>query len=63
MTASATRRVPAATTTDPATAADAGPARRRAPTDDDTTPVMPEVAGSVPVRWVDPAAPWLPRRR
>ncbi len=25
----------------------------------DTTPVMPDVAGGVAVRWVDPAAPWL----
>jgi len=28
-------------------------------TADDETTVMPEVASSVPVRWVDPAAPWL----
>lgn len=27
--------------------------------DHDTTPVMPEVAGGIAVRWVDPAAPWL----
>ena len=33
--------------------------RRRRPTDADVTPVMPEVAGGVAVRWVDPAAPWL----
>jgi uncharacterized protein YcfJ len=25
----------------------------------DTTPVMPQAAGGVPVRWVDPAAGWL----
>ncbi len=25
----------------------------------DVTPVMPEVAGGIAVRWVDPAAPWL----
>jgi hypothetical protein len=25
----------------------------------DATPVMPEVAGGIAVRWVDPAAPWL----
>lgn len=25
---------------------------------DDETPVMPEVAAGVPVRWLDPAAPW-----
>ncbi|MGH9270797.1 MAG: hypothetical protein ACRDZ2_05955, partial [Ilumatobacteraceae bacterium] len=27
--------------------------------DADATPVMPEIAGKVAVRWVDPAAPWL----
>lgn len=27
---------------------------------DDETPVPPAVADGVPVRWVDPAAPWLP---
>ena len=32
------------------------PARRAA---DDATPVMPEVAGGIPVRWADIAAPWL----
>lgn len=25
----------------------------------DVTPVMPAVAGKVPIRWVDPAAPWI----
>lgn len=30
-----------------------------APLDADATPVMPEVAGGVAVRWVDPASPWL----
>ncbi|MCU0261404.1 MAG: hypothetical protein MUE78_10325 [Ilumatobacteraceae bacterium] len=25
----------------------------------DVTPVMPAVAGKVPIRWVDPAAPWV----
>lgn len=29
-----------------------------APSDDETS-VMPEIADGVPVRWVDPAAPWL----
>ena len=37
--------------------------RRRTSTDPDVTPVMPEVAGGVAVRWVDPAAPWLAERR
>ena len=33
---------------------------RAAPAPDaDATPVMPEVAGKIAVRWVDPAAPWL----
>lgn len=27
---------------------------------DDETPVPPSVADGIPVRWVDPAAPWLP---
>ncbi len=31
--------------------------------DPDLTPVMPEVGGGVAVRWVDPAAPWLPTVR
>ncbi|MGI9052006.1 MAG: ATP-binding protein [Ilumatobacteraceae bacterium] len=38
----------------PDTPADAPPAAAA-----DTTPMMPEVAGSIAVRWVDPAAPWL----
>ena len=29
------------------------------PQDPDVTPVMPEVAGGVGIRWVDPASPWL----
>ncbi len=29
-----------------------------APTDPDATPVQPTVAEGVPVRWLDPAAPW-----
>lgn len=32
---------------------------RHAHLGDDETTVMPEVADGVPVRWVDPAAPWL----
>ena len=44
-------------TAEPVTVAEPAPP---APSDHDTTPVMPEVAGSVPARWVDPAAPWLP---
>ncbi|HEY1280477.1 MAG TPA: DUF87 domain-containing protein, partial [Acidimicrobiales bacterium] len=35
------------------------PAPEEAPTDPDVTPVMPDVGGGVPVRWADPAAPWL----
>ena len=36
------------------------PAAAMAPSSDpDLTPVMPEVAGGIAVRWVDPAAPWL----
>jgi len=48
--------------TEAAAAPPAAPAAQpaeAAPVDDDTTPVMPEVAGGVAVRWVDPAAPWL----
>ncbi len=30
-----------------------------APLGDDETPVMPEVAAGIPIRYVDPAAPWL----
>jgi hypothetical protein len=50
---------------DDAAAAPAAPAAEVAATapspagDPDATPVMPEVDGSVAVRWVDPAAPWL----
>ena len=47
----------AQTTTEPVAAAEPAPP---ASSDDDTTPVMPEVTGSVPTRWIDPAAPWLP---
>ncbi len=43
----------AAPATDAVTDADA------APLGDDETPVMPEVASGVPIRYVDPAAPWL----
>ena len=39
--------------TDAVTDADASPLG------DDETPVMPEVAAGVPIRYVDPAAPWL----
>lgn len=35
-----------------------GPASPGAPSDADTTPVMPSVAEGVAVRWLDPAAPW-----
>lgn len=44
-----------------ATAAMAAPAAATAEAagDPDATPVMPEVAGGIAVRWVDPAAPWL----
>ena len=42
----------------PVTVAEAAPPA--AASEHDTTPVAPEVAGSVPARWVDPAAPWLP---
>ena len=35
------------------------PVAPAASTDPDVTPVMPEVAGGIAVRWVDPAAPWL----
>lgn len=49
------------TATAPAAAPAADPATTpSAPADDpNATPVMPEVAGGVAVRWVDPAAPWL----
>ena len=30
-----------------------------APLGDDETPVMPELAAGIPIRYVDPAAPWL----
>jgi hypothetical protein len=53
-----------------APAAEAAPAAQAPPTEAapaapaptvaaDNTTVMPSVAGGVPVRWVDPAAPWL----
>jgi hypothetical protein len=45
----------AAAATEPAVATDTT-AAVDAP---DTTPVMPKTAGTVPVRWVDPAAGWL----
>ncbi len=39
--------------------AEPAPAPATAPaTDGDTTPVMPNVAESIPVRWLDPAATW-----
>jgi hypothetical protein len=38
----------------------AGPAAADA-TSGDTTPVMPTVADGLPVRWLDPAAPWAPQ--
>jgi len=46
--------VPIAPAAPAATAAPAGPA-----TSDDASPLMPEVAQGVGVRWVDPAATWL----
>jgi len=49
---------PAATPA-PAPAPSAAPTAPTAPTASDATPVMPEVAGGIAVRWVDPAAPWL----
>jgi len=39
----------------PAPPAPAGPGAGHA---DDVTPVMPTVADGIPVRWLDPAAPW-----
>ena len=52
--------LPAETAGTAATVTAAEPPLPPAPASDhDTTPVMPEVAGSVPARWVDPAAPWL----
>ncbi len=53
---------PAAAPSDVAQAADAPAAALPAPAaapDADATPVMPEIAGKIAVRWVDPAAPWL----
>ena len=49
------------TKTEPAVvAAPSAPgAAAAAPAGADTTPVMPEVAGAIAVRWIDPAAPWL----
>lgn len=47
---SATAPVPSAT-----------PAPAPAPTDAGSSPVMPTVAESLPVRWLDPAAPWAQR--
>jgi len=46
----------------PATGAPADPpaAAADAPLGDDESTVPPTVAAGVPVRWVDPAAPWLP---
>jgi hypothetical protein len=57
---------PAATLAPPTGAPLPGPAAAppppppAAPADPDVTPVMPDVGGGVPVRWVDPAAPWIP---
>ncbi|MEJ7719821.1 MAG: hypothetical protein WKF58_05000 [Ilumatobacteraceae bacterium] len=70
---SATNDAPAEVPTAPAAATDAvaegaapeghAPAApapaHAAPLGDDETPVMPEVAAGVPIRYVDPAAPWL----
>ena len=42
----------------PAPAAAATPAPTPPPVDDDTVAVPPPVADGVPVRWLDPAAPW-----
>jgi hypothetical protein len=38
--------------------APAGPAPSKGAAGDDTTPVAPTVADGIPVRWLDPAAPW-----
>jgi len=63
-------QVPAATTTTPGTGPSAtgstAPAEPvappappgAAPRTEDVTPVMPTVAEGIPVRWMDPAAPW-----
>ena len=48
---------PAAAPTAPSVAP--APVAPVASTDPDVTPVMPEVAGGIAVRWIDPAAPWL----
>ena len=47
------------TATDARAAASASPPAATTPVADDETPVMPDVAGGVAVRYVDPAAPWL----
>ncbi|HEY8545892.1 MAG TPA: DUF87 domain-containing protein [Acidimicrobiales bacterium] len=68
--ASASTDAPAAPTGDAAptaptaptaatTPASAGPAAPAPAGDADTVPVAPKVAEGVPVRWLDPAAPWL----
>jgi hypothetical protein len=51
------RELVAATT--PSEAAAPGTAAATSDLGDDETSVMPEVADGVPVRWIDPAAPWL----
>ena len=63
--ATATARAePSPTSSEPATpeAPAAAPPAPSAPStgalDGDATPVMPNVAAGVPVRWLDPAAPW-----
>ena len=62
------RETTAARTPEPAAAATATTATAAAspvstepaaPVAGDATTVMPEVAAGIPVRWVDPAAPWL----
>lgn len=49
---------PASATPAPAPAAPAAPVPSAAPAEDGASPVMPTVAEGVPVRWLDPAAPW-----
>jgi hypothetical protein len=54
-----TPSAPTSAPTTPADTAAVAPPATAAPADPDATPVMPQVAGGVAVRWVDPAAPWL----
>ena len=59
MSASPTSASPTSASPTAATAAPPVSAAPAAPMAGDATTVMPQVAGSIPVRWVDPAAPWL----